>query len=142
MTTKTAGGVITPDIAITVEAQYAAAKGDSVMITGNYAVGKADGTKPVIGYVAQRNVTRGTLAGGNAGQYPVSLVPGDVSVNVYGTGVKDFVVGAAAVVAGTLVGINAAGLLAPAGAGVATIGVALMAGATGAPVDVLVGIYA
>lgn len=140
MTTKTAGGVITPAIAITAEAQYAAAKGDPVMVTGNYEVGKCDGTKPCIGYVAQRNVTRGTLAGGNAGQYPVGQVPGDVSVNLLGVGVKDFVVGAVPVVAGTLVGINGVGLLAPAGAGVSTIGTALMAGATGARADVALGV--
>lgn len=140
MTTKTAGGVITPLIAITAEAQYAAADGDPVHISGPYEVGKSDGTKPVIGYVEHRNVTRGTLAGGNAGSYPVALVPGDVSVNLFGHGVKDFVVGAVAVVAGTLVGINAAGLLAPAGANVWTIGVALMGGATAASVDVALGV--
>jgi hypothetical protein len=134
--------VITPDIAITAEAQYAAAKGDPVMVTGDYEVDKADGSAPVIGYIAQRNVKRGTLAGGNAGQYPIANTPGDVSVNVFGTGVKDFVVGAVAVTAGELVGIDAAGALAPTGAGVATIGVALMGGATAAKVDVLVGIYA
>lgn len=139
MTTKTAGGVITPAIAITAEAQYAAAKGDPVMVTGDYAVGKCDGSAPCIGYIAQRNVKRGTLAGGNAGQYPVASVPGDVSVNLFGVGVKDFVVGAVAVVAGTGVGINAAGLLAPDGAGVSHIGVALMGGATGARVDVALG---
>lgn len=133
--------MITPLIAITAEAQYAAADGDPVHISGNYEVSKADGSKTVIGYVEHRNVTRGTLAGGNAGQYPVALVPGDVAVNVIGVGVKDFVVGATTVVAGTKVGINAAGLLAPAGAGVANIGVALMGGVTGASVDVLLGCH-
>lgn len=139
MTTKTAGGVITPAIALTGEATYAAAKGDPVMVTGDYTFAKCDGTKPCLGYVAQRNVTRGTLAGGNAGQYPVGQVPGDISVNFRGVGVKDFVVGAVAVVAGTNVGINGVGLLAPDGAGVSHIGVALMGGATGARVDVALG---
>jgi hypothetical protein len=139
MVTKTAGGLTTPDVGITVEAEYAAQKGDPVMITGDYAVNKCDGSAPCIGYVGQRNVRRGTLAGGNAGQYPVANTPGIAEVNAFGVGVKDFVVGAVAVVAGTGVGINAAGLLAPDGAGVSHIGVVLMGGATGASVDVLLG---
>lgn len=140
MTTKTAGQEHTPRLALTLEAQYAAAKGDPVMVSGNYECGKADGSAPVIGFVAQRNVGHGTFGAGNAGQFPISTVPGDVSVDAIGVGVKTVVAGAS-ITAGTKVGIGSDFKLHPAGGSVATIGVALMGGSTNASIDVLLGCF-
>lgn len=125
-------------IGLTLEANYAAAVGDPVMVgPGDFQCVKADGSKPIVGHVTKRNVGRGTLAGGNAGMYPVSVVPGDVTVDAYGHGVKDFPsTGAFAV--GIAVGIGSDSKLAAVGAGVTKIGIALQA-STGAnqQIDVL-----
>jgi hypothetical protein len=138
MTTKASGGTIPAVIGLTLEANYAAAVGDPVMGgPGDFQVVKADGSKPVIGYVSKRNVGRGTFAGGNAGAYPVAVVPGDVTVESRGFARKDFTV-AVVFAVGADVGINAAGQLAPTGAGVAHIGIALQAGVVGQQCDVLI----
>lgn len=75
MTTKTAGGRITGLLAITLEAQVALAKGDPVMITGDYECGLADGTKPHFGTVSVANKApvRGVAT-------RPAEVPGDVTV--------------------------------------------------------------
>lgn len=104
---------------------------------GDFQVVKCDGSKPCIGYVSKRNVGRGTLAGGNAGMYPVPVTPGDVTVEAFGHGVKDFPsTGAFAV--GIAVGIGADSKLAAVGAGVTKIGIALQAAtAANQQIDVL-----
>jgi hypothetical protein len=138
MTTKLSGELISCRVGLTLEANYAAQVGDLVQGgPGDFQVVKADGTKPVIGWVSKRNVGRGTLAGGNAGSYPVAVIPGDVTVEAFGHGRRDFLV-AVAFGVGAAVGANAAGNLAPVGAGVVQIGIALQAGVVGQRADVLI----
>lgn len=120
MATKRAGGRITGLLALTLEAQVAMSVGDPVMVTGPYECGLADGSKPVVGIVSVANVTR------NGPSYPVSNVPGDVTVEARGVAVWTMTSGGA-FGAGVAVGIDNTGALVEAGVGVATIGVSLMA---------------
>lgn len=137
MTTKIAGGVIGYRLALTLEANYAAAMNDCVMGgPGDFQCVLCDTTLPVLGQVIMPNVRRGT--GALAGTYPQPSVPGDVSVGARGHAVQTFTSGATCVV-GTLVGVKADKKLWPAGAGVATIGIALNgAVGVGGAVDVLI----
>lgn len=131
MTTKIPGGKITASFALTLESATALAQGDPVHITGPYECAKADGTKPVVGYVQVANVKR------SAGAYPVANTPGDVTVEALGYGVKSFK-SAGALAAGIRVGVDGTGKLAAPGAGVANIGVTLTAAAgANSDVDVL-----
>lgn len=136
MTTKTAKGKITGLLALTMEAQVATDIGDPVHIVGDYEVEIADGTKPVLGFVSvsnkQRISTSMSTSVGNA------KVPGDVTVEARGLMVRTIPSGGA-FAAGAEVGIDINGDLVAAGAGVATVGISLMAAAgAGEDVDVLV----
>lgn len=132
MTTKSAGGKITGLLALTFEAQVAMEVGDPAMIVGDYEVGVADGSKPVVGFVSVANVGR------NGPLYPVPNVPGDVTVEARGFYVRRFTSGGA-FAAGVDVGVNATGDLVAVGAGVARVGVSLMAaGGVGEDVDCLI----
>jgi hypothetical protein len=137
MTTTASGGKITGLLALTMVGSTALALGDFVMVTGDYTVSLADGTKPVIGHVSVRNVKRTSDA--NSTSYPVNNPGGDVTVEAIGFYVKVHPAGAA-ITAGEGVGMNATGQLVPDGAGVAHLGVALTGAAAAATnVDVLVG---
>lgn len=131
MTTKTAGGRINSRMGLTFEATVALEIGDKVEVSNDYTVIKATGTKPVIGRVTVANKTR------VAGAFPVNQVPGDVTVDVRGSMVsKETAFGA--LTAGTEVGFDADGRVKAAGAGVATVGVALMTVTTqGDAIDIL-----
>lgn len=132
MTTKAAGAKITGLLALTCEATEALNVKDPVHVTANYTVEKADGTKPVLGIVSVANKGRGA-----DGAYPVSKVPGDVTVEVPGFSVLRLVSGGA-IDAGEEVGIDVNGLLVAAGAGVRTIGLSLTSTAgAGLDIDVL-----
>lgn len=141
MTTKIAGGVVGYRIALTLEANYAAAIGDCVMGgPGDFQCIKCDGTLPVLGDVIMPNVKRGT--GSLAGTYPQPNNPGDVSVGARGHAVMTKK-SAAAITVGTLVNIgvlSGGGTLYPGGTGsTEPYGIALN-GAVGAgtAIDVLV----
>lgn len=135
MTTKTTGGKITGLLALTLEAQAALAVGDPVHISGNYECGKADGSKPVVGFVSVANVRRSAATG----FYPSANAPGDVTVEARGLMVLTFTA-AIATAAGVAVGINNAQKVVIDGGGVAHIGVTLtLTGGTNLPIDVLVG---
>lgn len=132
MTTKTAGGKISGLLTLTLEAQVALQVGDPVMVTGNYECGLNDGSKPCVGFVQVKNVTR------SAGAYPVAKAPGDISIEARGVAVRR-VKSAGAIAAGVRAGVNNAQKLAVTGAGVAEIGITLMAAtAVDQWVDVLV----
>jgi hypothetical protein len=130
--TKTSGGKISGQIALTFEASVSLAVGDPVEISGDYTVIKAAGTNSCVGYVDVGNVKR------VGGSFPVAVVPGTVTVEARGTSVRPLKAGAT-ITAGQKVGPGTDGLIHPAGGGVATIGTALMGGNSGATVDVLVG---
>lgn len=138
MTTKASGGKITGLLALTMETNQTLRVGDYVQMNDDYEVVIADGTAPVLGKVSVSNI-RGRTATDTVITYGVAVTPGDVTVEARGFYVDPIVVGAD-VVAGTEVGIDSGGLLAPAGVGVSTIGIALMAGllANNDVVDVLV----
>ena len=139
MTTKQSGGRITGLLALTFEAQVAMQRNDPVMVTGDYEVGIADGTKPVVGFVSVSNVKRTSTEAAQTG--PVPNVPGDVTVEARGLMVLELQSGAA-IAAGAPVGINATGdLVAVADAGVlGYVGIALTATtAANQAIDVLVG---
>lgn len=136
MATRTSGGKITGLLALTVESQVALDIGDWVMVTGDYQVGLADGSKPVLGHCSVSNKKRiSTVMGTSVGN---ASVPGDVTVEARGLYVKRELAGGA-FAAGADVGVGAANTVVAAGAGVASIGIALMA-STGAgdDVDILV----
>lgn len=139
MTTKAAGGTITGILALTLEATVALNRGDPVHITGDYTCAKADGTKPVVGFVSVANRRYGTFAEGKAGSYPVNAVPGDVTVEAIGFMVLTLVAGTGGVTAGAPVAVGAAGIIVAAGAGTSTFGVALETATAGNKFDVLVG---
>lgn len=135
MTTKLAGGKITGILALTMEASEALVVGDPVHVDDDYSVAKADGTKPILGNVSVANVKREA----NSGRYPVSNVPGDVTVEARGFSVRRMTSGAAVTVGG-FVGIDATqravDVLPDA---VNVVGIALMgAGAADVDIDVLV----
>ncbi len=139
MTTKKAGGVIRPYFALTLEATYAAAVGDPVMITGDYECDKADGSKEVIGKISA--ITKKVPAAG--GNREVAN-PGDVTVEAFGYGVLTFTTKTnQAITAGDKVAVDSNGELVPAGSGTATVGIALhgvtATASTKKQVDVLVG---
>jgi hypothetical protein len=134
--TKTVGGRMqTTLVNLTLEAEEAMLVDQPAQMSGDYECEIADGSKPVIGFVIAANVKRNYVTG----EYPVADVPGTVTVATAFLEVRPITVGATPVVSGTRVGINSAGLLAPAGVGVATVGVALMSGSTPAKVDVGIG---
>lgn len=136
MTVKTAKGKVTGLLALTCEAQVATDIGDPVHIVGDYEVAIANGTKPVLGFVSVSNKGRVSTAMSTSVGNPV--VPGDVTVEARGLMVRTAPAGAA-FAAGVEVGINATGDLVAAGAGVATVGISLMASAAaGDLVDFLV----
>lgn len=148
ITTKASGGKITGLLALTLEAQSALQVNDPVHIVGDYMCDKADGTKPIVGFVSVRNVGRGTsLTGGspNAGFYPVAAVPGDVTVEARGLMVQPLTA-SAAITAGHRVGVTTAGVVVDAGdlsgavpATTAVIGIALEpASGAGVTFDVLI----
>lgn len=121
MATKIAGGRIRGYIALTLEATAEVEVGDPVQISGDYECVRADGTATVVGQVS--TITQNFPAGGGT---RVATVPGDVAVEAFGHSVLTFRTAAnTAITAGDLVGANADGQLVAAGAGVATIGVAL-----------------
>lgn len=131
--TNTAGGKISGYIALTLEAAYAAAANDAVMMSADYTCVKADGSKPVVGYVDTPNVRR------TGGTYPAANNPGPVAVEARGFSVRTLKVATGAtVVVGTSVGVDSTGNVAPSGSGVADIGIALMGGAAAASIDVLI----
>lgn len=132
MATKRAGGKITGLLALGFESALALDLGDPVMVVGPYEVALCNGSKPCVGVVSVRNVKRGVN-----GEFPVDNPGGDVTVEMRGFYVRTVLSGAA-ITAGTEVGYGAAGTLVPAGAGVSTVGVALMAAtAAGQSIDVV-----
>lgn len=136
MATKRSGGKITGLLALTMEAQVATDVGDFVHIVGDYEVALANGSKPVLGHVSVSNKKRvSNVMGTSVGN---DKVPGDVTVEARGFYVKKVLAGGA-FAAGVDVGIGAGNTVVAAGAGVATIGISLMA-STGAgdDVDILV----
>ncbi len=141
MTTKAAGGKITGLLALTLEAQSALNVGDPVHITGDYSCDKADGTKPVVGFVSVSNRRRGTFAEGKAGMFPVNAVPGDVTVEAIGLMVLTLTIGTGGVTAGAAFGVGAAGAILPAGTGVSNVGVALETATAGNKFDGLIGCF-
>lgn len=136
MTTKRSGGKITGLLALTMEAQVATDVGDWVHIVGDYEVGLANGSKPVLGHVSVSNKKRvSTVMSTTVG---VDNVPGDVTVEARGLYVQRVLAGGA-FAAGVEVGIGAGNTVVAAGAGVATIGISLMASTgSGDDVDILV----
>ena len=132
MATKRSGGKITGLLAIGFESALALETGDPVMIVGPYEVALCDGSKPCVGVVSVPNVTRGVN-----GEFPVPNPGGDVTVEMRGFYVRTVIAGAI-LAAGVEVGYGAASTLVAAGAGVATVGVTLMAAtAAGQPIDVV-----
>lgn len=136
MTTKRSGGKITGLLALGFEAQVALDVGDPVQITGDYEVGLATGSKPCVGFCSVSNKKRVSNVMGTSVGNP--NVPGDVTVEVRGLYVQTVLAGGA-FAAGVDVGVGAGNTVVAAGAGVATIGISLMA-STGAgdDVDILV----
>lgn len=136
MVTKRSGGKITGLLALTLEAQVATDVGDYVHVTGDYECALADGSKPVLGKVSVSNKKRiSTVMGTSVGN---ANTPGAVTVEARGLFV-DTVLAGGAFAAGVAIGIGAGNTVVAAGAGVATIGISLMA-STGAgdDVDILV----
>jgi len=132
LATKTAKGKITGLLALTCEGAVALNVGDPVMVSAAYTVILCDGTKPCLGNVSVANVKRGT-----DGQYPVVNPGGDVTVEALGLYVRTVSSGGI-IGAGAQVGYGAGGILVVAGAGVSTVGIALMpATAAGQLIDVL-----
>lgn len=124
MTNKNAGGRITGLLALTCEAAVTLRVGDHVRLTGPYTVSLANGTDPVLGRVSVSSKKR-TLGTESTGSDIVYGAAGtEVTVEVPGFAVHTHPA-SAAITAGTLVGMNASGALAAAGAGVRTIGIAL-----------------
>lgn len=137
MTTKRSGGRITGRLALTCEAATALQVGDYVHLVGDYEVGIADGTKPVLGHVSVRNVKRTSTA--TTDSFPVGAPGQDVTVEARGFDVHVKTSGAA-IDAGDDVGVSATGSLMTmgAGAGLSHLGIALTAAtAAGQAVDVL-----
>lgn len=120
MATLKAGGRISSFVKLTLQADgVALLEGDPVHITTTYKCVKADGSKPVVGWVNVANTKR-LATGGDLG----ADTGGDVSVESPGTAVVTTKSGGA-VAAGIRVGVNAAGKIAAVGAGVATVGISL-----------------
>lgn len=136
MTTKRSGGKITGLLALTMEAQVALDVGDWCHIVGDYEVGLANGTKPVLGHCSVSNKKRISNVMGTSVGNP--NVPGDVTVEARGFYVKTEIAGGA-FAAGVEVGVGAGNTIVAAGANVATIGISLMASSgAGDDVDLLV----
>lgn len=136
MTTKRSGGKITGLLALGMEAQVALDVGDFVHITGDYEVGLANGSKPVLGHCSVSNKKRTSSVMGTSVGNP--KVPGDVTIEARGFYVKTEITGGA-FAAGVEVGVGAGNTVVAAGANVATIGIALMASSgPGDDVDILV----
>lgn len=137
MTTKITGGVVSARIAVTLEANYAAAIGDYVMGgPGDFQVVLCDGSKQPLGRVIMPNVRRGT--GALAGTYPQPNVPGDVSIGLRGHSIDTLVVDTGqTVVVGGQVGIKNNKIAAAGTSGYITCGIALNGGTAGVNVDVV-----
>jgi hypothetical protein len=132
MVTKTPGGRITGLLALTVEAQVALEKEDPVMVTGDYEVGLADGTKPNLGHVSVANKApvHGTAT-------RPAEVPGVCTVEARGFYVRT-ILSDGAIAAGVGVAYGAAGALAAVAAGAHYDGIVLThATAAGQKIDVL-----
>lgn len=136
MATKRSGGRITGRLALTCEAATALQVGDYVHLVGDYEVGIADGTKPVLGHVSVRNVKRTSTA--TTDSFPVGAPGEDVTVEARGFDVH-VRTSAAAITAGASVGVDGTGgLVAVAVDSPARVGIALTAAtAAGQAVDVL-----
>lgn len=133
MTTKTAGGIITGRLALTLEAQEALEVGDPVIITGPYECEKANGGNAFAGIVTDANKKR------VGGTYPNPEVPGDVTVEAPGKFVYT-VPAEVAIDPGERVHLSATGGFVPAGDAAAVgaaVGLALTGAAIGADLDVL-----
>lgn len=137
MATKTAGGRITGHLALTCEASVALQEGDDVMVTDDYTVGLADGSKPSIGHVSVKNVKRTVTS--TSDTFPVGNPGGDVTVEALGYNVR-VKTASEAIAAGNYVEVGAAGAITDGGVTrtVATVGVALVgATAAGQSIDIL-----
>jgi hypothetical protein len=136
MTTKRSGGRITGRLALTCEAATALQIGDYVHLVGDYTVGIADGSKPVLGHVSVRNVKRTSTA--TTDSFPVGAPGEDVTVEARGFDVH-IAVASAAIAAGAPVGVSGTGALVAVAPGAASqVGIALTAAtAAGQRVDVL-----
>lgn len=135
-TSRQSGGKITGLLALTMETLVALNKDDWVHVSGDYQVALANGTKPLLGRVSVKNIkVTQTSMSRTVG---VADTPGVVTVEARGLSVETVTSGAA-ITAGAQVGIGAAGTLVPVAAGVAHLGIALMAAtAAGQSIDVLV----
>ena len=118
MTTAKPGGVIPFDISLTFTGTSALNMNDPVMVTGDYTVDLADGTKPTVGAVEVPNVIR------QGGVYPIANPGGEVTVGVRGHGVKT-VVAAGAIPAGSRVKVTGAGYVVAAIGDEGQVGIAL-----------------
>lgn len=118
MTNKNAGGRITGLLALTCEAAVSLRVGDHVQLTGAYTVGLADGSAPVLGRVSVSNKRRvlGDDFSGSSIEY--GIAGQEVTVEVPGFAVHTHPA-AAAIAAGTPVGIGAGGDLVAVAAGAA-----------------------
>lgn len=135
MVTQTPGGRISGRIHLTFQTSAILVVGDPVHIVGDYVVAKADGTKPIVGFVEVANVKR------VAGNFPVGYTPGIVTVEVRGWAVRVHTAGGT-IVAGALYGVGAAGAILPPGAGVMNCGIALTGATNGNKFDGLLGLSA
>lgn len=130
--TSTHGGKISGAIALTFETEVSLVPNDAVMVSGNYAVAKCDGSKPCVGFVDVGNVRH------VGGVYPSPDVPGTVTVEAFGVAVRPIVAGGS-ITAGAKVGIGSDSKLHAAGGSVSTIGTALIGGSADDTIDVLIG---
>jgi hypothetical protein len=124
MATTKPGGRITGHLALTVIGSVALQEGDDVIVTDDYEVGLADGSKPSIGHVSVRNVKRTATA--TTDSFPVDNPGGDVTVEARGYNVRCELSGGA-IVAGNYVKVNGTGDLVDGGVvwSVANVGIAL-----------------
>jgi hypothetical protein len=135
MTTTRPGGKITGILALTFATDLALESGDYVQVIGEYKVGLANGTKPVVGRVSVAAL-RGTSS---VSSYTVArpTTGSQVTVEALGFAVATRPCGGA-ITAGAEVGVNSASAIVPVGTGVASIGIALTSTTTaGQMVDIL-----
>lgn len=131
MTTTAPGGVIPFDISLTFTGTSALNQNDPVMVTADYTVDLADGTKPTVGVVEVANVRR------VAGAYPIANPGGEVTVGVRGHGVRTVSAGGA-IAAGARVKVTGAGYVTAVIGDEGQVGIALTAaGAAGDSFDLL-----
>ncbi len=134
MANLNAGGRIPGHVSLTLQADNVSlVQWEPVHVTTSYKCVKADGSKPVVGFV-KAIYKEVPSTGGDR----VADPNGNVSVESTGFAVVTLPAGAALATAGVKVGINAAGKVAAPGAGVADIGILLTsAAAEDDDVDVL-----